>query len=263
MPHLARITLYPIKALDGLDVPEVRVLPSGALWNNRCLAIADRYDRFVTGKRNAKVHLIRARYDLPSGTVSVTAPGHAEARSYHLDRDRDALASWLSEFFEQPVHLVENAEVGFPDDTESLGPTIVSAGTWQEVASWFEGLGAEETRLRFRANLEIGGTEPFWEERLYGEPEEVVRFQVGEVVFEGTYPCQRCVVPTRHPQTADPLPDFMNEFMEKRAERLPSWAARSRFDHFYRLAVNTRLAGPTGGTIRVGDSVAILGRAPS
>jgi len=32
-------------------------------------------------------------------------------------------------------------------------------------------------------------------------------------------------------------------FVQRRRDGFPAWAASSRFDHFYRLAVNSRLAG--------------------
>ena len=52
-------------------------------------------------------------------------------------------------------------------------------------------------------------------------------------------------------------PDFGRIFEERRYETLPYWATRSRFDHFYRLAVNTRLPAPVDGVIRVGDEVVV------
>jgi hypothetical protein len=37
---------------------------------------------------------------------------------------------------------------------------------------------------------------------------------------------------------------------------LPQWAERSRFNHFYRLAINTRLSVTEAGkTIRIGDEL--------
>jgi uncharacterized protein YcbX len=130
------------------------------------------------------------------------------------------------------------------------------------VAAWFPGLDASEVRRRFRANLEIEGTEglatpPFWEDRLCGPAGQPIRFRIGDVVLEGTNPCPRCIVPTRDSTTGDAWPRFAKAFAEQREAALPPWAERSRFDHFYRLAVNTRLAG-AGGTIRVGDAVEVL-----
>ena len=117
----------------------------------------------------------------------------------------------------------------------------------------------ESARLRFRANLEIGGVPPFWEDRLFGPPETVVPFQIGDVIFHGVNPCQRCVVPPRDPETGDPLPDFSSIFRARRELTLPEWADRARFNHFYRLAVNTRVpASQAGHTLSVGDQVLIL-----
>jgi hypothetical protein len=50
----------------------------------------------------------------------------------------------------------------------------------------------------------------------------------------------------------------MKIFEARRYETLPYWATRSRFDHFYRLAVNTRPLPGATGTIHVGDDVQIV-----
>ena len=64
--------------------------------------------------------------------------------------------------------------------------------------------------------------------------------------MEGTNPCQRCVVPTRDSLTGAASSGFATEFARRRAATLPPWADRRRFDHFYRLTVNTRLASWPG-----------------
>jgi uncharacterized protein YcbX len=138
------------------------------------------------------------------------------------------------------------------------GPTVISTATLADVTTWFPGLEVGETRRRFRANLEIEDVEPFWEDRLYGEEGEAVRFQIGDVQLEGTNPCQRCVVPTRSTDSGERYAEFATIFERQRYETLPWWATRSRFDHFYRLAVNTRPVTGQTGTIRVGDEVRIL-----
>jgi uncharacterized protein YcbX len=95
----------------------------------------------------------------------------------------------------------------------------------------------------------------FWEDQLYGEDERsVVGFRIGEVAFEGSNPCARCPVPARDPQSAADLLGFQKRFSDLRRETLPLWAPAARFDHFYRLAVNTRVAPTeTGKPLRVGD----------
>lgn len=137
---------------------------------------------------------------------------------------------------------------------------MISTATLTEVASWFKPLNAAQLRLRIRANLEIGGVPPFWEDRLYGEKGSLVRFRIGDCVLGGNNPCQRCVVPPRDPFTGAGYPEFAKIFAQKREETLPAWAEKSRFNHFYRLAVNTKVPEDQAGKIiRVGDEVEVLG----
>jgi len=256
MPRLATIVIYPVKSLDGVVVDEARVLPSGALEHDRQFALVDDRGKWVNGKRTPRIHSLRSAIDAAARTIHLAAEG--TKRKFHIDADRQALEEWLSNFFGLRVRLEENASNGFPDDTAAPGPTVISTATLAEVATWFGGLVLDDVRGRFRANLEIEGVESFWEDRLYGEEAEAVRFRIGDVLLEGTNPCQRCVVPTRSPQSGERYDDFTVIFEKQRYETLPYWATRSRFDHFYRLAVNTRPVGGSAGVIRVGDEVMIV-----
>ena len=116
-------------------------------------------------------------------------------------------------------------------------------------------------RRRLRANIEIEGVPAFWEDQLFAEQQtEFVQFQVGAVLFEGINPCQRCVVPTRDSLIGKVYPEFQKIFLKKRKETLPEWAPLSRFDHFFRLSVNTRIPESEAGKIlQVGDEVKIYG----
>jgi uncharacterized protein len=148
--------------------------------------------------------------------------------------------------------------MGFPDDTVSPGATIVSTATLKAIASWYPELDPEDIRQRFRANIEIDGVPAFWEDQLFTTPEQTVRFKVGEVEFMGVNPCQRCTVVTRDSHTGEVSPRFQKTFVENRKNTLPQWVERSRFDHFFRLAINTRLS-PTevGKEIKIGDPITI------
>jgi hypothetical protein len=261
VPYLSRIILYPIKSLDGVAVTRATVLPSGALEHDREFAILEQQGRFVNGKRNAKAHLVRTQFDFNAATVCLQVQGAEQTRVFHLDEQRAELEAWLSEYFGLQVELRQNSLTGFPDDTDASGPTIISTATLETAASWFPGIGAEEMRRRLRANIEIEGVPPFWEDRLFAEGQgDVIAFQVGDVRFEGINPCQRCVVPTRDSLTGKVYPEFQKIFVEKRKETLPEWAPESRFNHFFRLAVNTRIpASEVGKILQVGDEVKILG----
>ncbi|HYG77816.1 MAG TPA: MOSC N-terminal beta barrel domain-containing protein [Planctomycetota bacterium] len=257
-PTLARIRIYPIKSLDGVDVESASVLASGALKRDREFAIIDKDDVFVNGKNRPAVHRLRARYDetLERVTLSYSRDGINVQRSFYLSTQFDLLEEWLGRYFGFPVRMRQNWAGGLPDDTDAPGPTIVSTATLETVASWFPACSLESVRRRFRANLEIGGVPAFWEERLYGKQGSSVPFRIGGVTFEGTNPCQRCAVPTRDADTGEVIPAFQKVFMQRRKETLPAWAEASRFNHFYRLAVNTRLgSAEDNALLRVGDPV--------
>jgi uncharacterized protein YcbX len=251
--RVARLTVYPVKSLDGVDVPSSRVLASGALEQDRRWAMIDGLGNFVNAKRTPRLHELAATFDLARDEITIGLRGQGPGASFSLARQSQELSDWLSDFFEFDVRLVENTEVGHPDDPQAPGPTILSTETLFEIASWFD-LPLAQVRRRFRANIELSATAPFWEDRLFGAVGQPVQFRVGEMIWEGSNPCARCVVPTRDPDTGVARSLFSAEFVNLREATLPPWAERSRFDHFYRLAVNTRPVSGSG-RIAVGDAV--------
>jgi uncharacterized protein YcbX len=256
---LARIVVFPVKSLDGMDAEEARILPSGALEHDRRFAIVGRDGRFVNGKREPGVHRLRTSYDATSRRLTLRRPDDAAPRTFSLDDERALLESWLGETFGYPVEIQEEGGGGFPDDREAPGPTLVAAASLEEVSRWFPDTTPAALARRFRANLVVDGLPAFGDDRFVGGSAGPVRFRVGPVVFEGVNPCQRCAVPTRDPDTGAGDPHFAKTFAARRRETLPSWAPQDRFDHFYRFTVNTRLVpGSAGGRIRVGDRVELV-----
>jgi uncharacterized protein YcbX len=165
-----------------------------------------------------------------------------------------AASQWFSNFFEQPITIRYSPE-GFPDDSIANGPTIVSTASLQIVCHLFKGMHLDDVRQRFRTTLEIDGVLAFWEDQLFGEEERsAVRFRIGEVNFEGSNPCARCPVPPRDPHTGEIIPGFQKMFSDYRRSHVPAWSPEARFEHYYRLATNTRVAFSEAGKIlRVGD----------
>jgi len=247
-----------VKALDPLDAGEARITSGGALENDRRWAIRDQGGKFVNGKKNERVSLVRSRYRMHPFSVVLKADGFGEEGAFALPEESHLAATWLTKFLGTDVVLEENFSGGFPDDTDASGPTLVSQATLETVASWYSGLVAADVLRRFRPNLVIDGVPPFWEDRLYGVRGGSRPFAIGGVVFGGVNPCARCVVPTRDPVSAAAMPGFMARFMEQRKATLPSWADASQFDHFYRLCVNTRIpATESGKTLRIGDALVL------
>jgi uncharacterized protein len=263
MPYLDKIFIYPIKSLDRVELSEVQVLSSGALQGDRTFAMVDSNGKFVNAKRYPKIHLLRSQFDLKNQTVQIQIQGQDSNYGFDLSNDLNSGSNWvdfelwMSEFFEFSVKLVQNLEMGFPDDTNSPAPTITSTATLETIQSWYPDLSLEEIRLRFRTNLEIAGIEAFGEDRLFAVKNEPVKFQIGNVEFLGINPCARCVVPTRNSKTGEVYPNFQKIFTQKRQELLSTWTERSQFNHFYRLTVNTRISNLGDGVLRQGDLLTI------
>ena len=261
MPRLARITVYPLKSLPGVDVDHATLTTGGALHHDREYAIVDAHGNFVNGKRTPAIHRLDVSCAINGGTVRVTLRSGADEQTFALDDGvrLAALEARLSQYFGEPVHIERDANGGFPDDPEASGPTVISTASLAETATWYAGSTDADMRRRFRANVELDDCPAFWEDRLFGDPGATVKFRVGELQLLGTNPCKRCVVPTRDPHTGDELSGFQRTFVQQRKATLPEWANRARFDFYYRLATNTRAANNSAGKIiRVGDAVEML-----
>ena len=295
MPTLDRITIYPVKSLDGVDVAKARVLPSGALEHDRRWQLTDMEGRVLNAKRSPLFHAIRAEFDLadvaesgdagvggvprlganvitlaidPAAIAARGIPGVERlaglaADTFPLVPGPDGPCAWLAEAFGQPVLLVERVDGGFPDDREAAGPTVISKATLVEVARWFR-LDVDECRRRFRANLELGGCDAFWEDSLasparpelqpsllarpadltadpYADlpPPEPRAFAIGDVRFQATNVCRRCVVPSRDSRTGAVTEQFRDVFEAWRGRGLRGDVDAGAWGTLYRLGVNT------------------------
>jgi len=265
-PRLANIRLHPIKSLDPMHVKEARIGPGGGLEFDRAWALYSADGQWLNGKRTAAIYLIRAAFAPDVSSVTLSVPGDSRktpTKTFAFPGDTAAASQWFSKFFDQPV-TVRHAPEGFPDDAVANGPTIVSTASLQAVCGLFSGMTIDDARLRFRTTLEIDGDRSavapaevpaFWEDQLFSAEERgAVRFRIGEVNFEGSNPCARCPVPPRDPHTGVIIPGFQKIFSDYRRSHVPAWCPEARFDHYYRLATNTRVASSEAGKVlRVGD----------
>ncbi|MFC7173593.1 MOSC domain-containing protein [Haloplanus litoreus] len=140
-----------------------------------------------------------------------------------------------------------------PTEARALGPQHGDSGGSRVLVRRDDRRGA---RRRLRPNVEIGGVPAFWEDRFLGSTPS--GFEVGGIRFEGAEACARCVVPSRDPETGEPIADFQERFARRREETLPDWAPRREFEHFFTVMLITRIPdGHAGETLAVGDEVRV------
>lgn len=256
--QLARITVYPVKSLTGVELAAVAVGEQGALDWDRRFVVQTSDGGVVNGKREPMVHGITAAFDLLEEQIALQVNGFPDTDRFALHAGNNALDDWFSDYFAQHVKLVEYVEGGLPDDQDFPGPTIISRQTIAAVATWFNGMGYDAMRERLRANLELDAGEPFAEDALLNPDDSTFRFRLGAVAFNATHPCQRCVVPGRDPRSGIETANFAAEFTARRQQSLAGSDVAGRFDHFYRLSLNTRVAAGQAGTVlTLGDKLEI------
>lgn len=255
--HIDRLTVYPVKGLDRLDVEQSRVLPGGTLEHDREFALLSADGERVNAKQSDRFHALETTYDPETVTLYADSPAR---REFALDTEagRAEAAGWLTDALglDADLRLDRSTDLGHVD-RPSMGPSVISTATLETVADWFEALTVDSVRRRLRANIEVDGVPAFWEDRFVGT--DAPAFRAGDVRIEGVTPCGRCVVPTRDPDTGEPTPEFRERFVRNRRETFPEWADRDAFDHFYTLMLIARVPeSDRGKTIAVGDTVELL-----
>jgi uncharacterized protein YcbX len=271
MAHIERLRLYPVKGLDGIDVDTARITDAGTLAGDREYAMCDPEAEAVetgadmqtlayNGKQTDRIHDVRTGFDPETATLTVEskAGGHRQRFDLSTEAGRAEASAWFGDFVGDPVEVRRHEPPAFVDRPDA-GPSVISTATLEEVASWFDGITVEGARRRLRANVEVGGVPAFWEDRFVGTDAPAFVVEGDEAVrFEGAEPCARCVVPSRDPETGDPLPEFRERFIERRGATFPEWADREAFPHLYTVMLISRVPeGSWGRPISVGDAVTV------
>jgi uncharacterized protein YcbX len=259
-PTLSRITIYPIKSLDGISLQRAMISEGGCLLHDREYAITDASGNFIIGKTNPLVHTLRSDINFETETVSFRRQNETTWNHFHLQKDQPQIEVYLSHYFGVPIRFNKNSTGRFLDIPDISGVTILSTSTLQSVSQWYPDMPVDETRKRFRATIEIEGVEAFWEDHLFSKEGIGIEFKAGDVTMFGMSPRARCVVPTRNPETGEVTPAFPKTFARHRAESQPEWSTLNDYGHHYFLTVNCYIpATEVGKYIEVGDRISIIG----
>ncbi len=257
-PHISRIRIYPVKSLDPVELKSVEI-GMYSLLHDREYALIAHDGRFVNGKRTGRVNQLKAEFDLENQLITLGDRTKGDKQTFALEQDNPELTEYLEDFFGLKLSFIKRTQGELMDIPKRSSVTIVSEASYQSLLKDILQDDLETLRLRFRANLEIGGVDPYWEEQLFGEPGVGVRFKIGEVEMLGIDPRARCNVPPRNPLSGETDKSFVRNMLKSREEHLPENSSLPQFGHLYHLTVNTYLdPSQIGKTLNLGDPIEIL-----
>ncbi|MEV4233057.1 MOSC N-terminal beta barrel domain-containing protein [Streptomyces bobili] len=270
--ELLSIHVHPVKAFRGQSPREAVVEPWG-LAGDRRWALIDDGGKVVTQRQQPRLACAAAEL-LPGGGVRLSAPGLEPLTvsvpqpvgtvSLQMFHDKvegvladDAAHTWCSTYLGADVRLLHmddpasrrpvDPDYGRPGETVTFAdgyPLLVTSAASLDALNSLIARGghAAEGPLpmnRFRPNLVVGGTQA-WAEDGWSH------LTIGEVAFRVAKTCGRCVVTTTDQSTA-----------ERGREPLHTLGRHRRLGG--KLVFGQNLVPLSGGTVRIGDPVAIVG----
>lgn len=255
-PVVSRLTLFPFKSLDGFVVPEFVIGDGSYVIGDRRYALFDQRGKYINGKAEPLVHRLR----LSANEKGYQLFSSVTNQSYQFESGcpNEGLTEFFTIHFGRSVEVRENNTGDFQDVPHNSAVTLVSLASLKKTCEWMGIENLDEVRRRFRATIEIDGVEAFWEDCLFGSPGDRFRFRLGDVEMESVGPRERCVVPTRHPESGEVSSGFAKQFALARWNEVKDDSKLHDWNHGYFLSVDCRiLPASFGKRIITGDELVI------
>jgi len=218
--RLEQISIYPIKSTSGIDLSTSWVDEFGLSFDRR-FVLSDLQGQFITARTDPKICLIRANLtasglkltapDMPVLTVNYQdfsgqyQPVQVWKDSIQAQPSPDSYSLWFSQYLGKPCRLMyfgqqsrrlvknSNSQVAFADGYPLL---LISRASLKDLSHRAR---MELSMRQFRPNLVVDGCDAFAEDSWR-------HIRIGEVEFELTKPCSRCIFTTVNPDTAEKHP---------------------------------------------------------
>lgn len=217
-PSVQSLHIYPIKSTAGISLSKSWVDDLGLSFDRR-FVLTDLNGQFITARTQPALCLIQSHLT-PEGLI-LTAPNMPAlaiqfknfSEQYHqvtVWKDQinalychQTYDKWFSQYLNLPCQLHfynekssrnvqnRNSQVSFADGYPLL---LVSQASLDELNSKL-GSGNEVTMAQFRPNIVVNDTLTF-------EEDGWKRIKIGDVEFEVTKPCSRCIFTTVDPTNA-------------------------------------------------------------
>ncbi|MGQ0383801.1 MAG: MOSC domain-containing protein [Gammaproteobacteria bacterium] len=266
--RLASLHIYPVKSCRGIDVKDVRIVPTGFEWDRRWM-IVDSGNRFITQRTHPRLTAIvtavgggRLRLTTENQPPLVIEPRHdGKRRQVQIWKDScvgvdagDDAADWLLALMGEPLRLVRieesvprlaNPEYAGPEPqpvafSDGFPILMISRASLEDLN---RRLPAPLPMNRFRPNVVIEGVGPYAEDAM-------TVFRFGRVALRGVKQCTRCSTTTTDQQSG------ARDLRQEPLRTLKTY----RWDRKHKGVVfgqNCIVAGGVGETLAVGAELAI------
>lgn len=234
---VSQLWRWPVKSMAG-EPARALAMDARGVGGDRTHAVASERKGVVsplTAREAPRLLAWQARYpDAPDAAVRPVAPPMAtvtapDGRSF--DWEHADLPAALAEDLGRPVELRRDPR-GIQDLADSVLITFEATRTALATE-----LAVPLDLRRFRSNIHLTFDAPAWAELGW---EGATLEWAGGVVMRLLHPCQRCVIPTRHPDTQEKWPLLLRHL------------ART---HATSFGINARVERP--GEIAAGEGVSL------
>lgn len=260
--NLSNINVFPVKSIAGISLSSAQVEKQGLQCDRRFM-VASLDGKMITARTHPQMVKIKAIIE-PDGLV-LCYPGlidlhftfdELEMKEVDTTVWSDAFTAystteeanqWFTSILGTDAQLLFSGEqsnrmrekiqtnVSFADGYPLL---VISEASLAELNKRSS---SHHTMAQFRTNLVVSGSEAFIEDSWK-------HIRIGEVEFEVIKPCQRCILTTVNPNTAQYHPN---------KEPLKTFST-FRADDSGNVYFGQNLIAKNEGTIKVGDKIEVL-----
>ncbi|WP_448213214.1 MOSC N-terminal beta barrel domain-containing protein [Colwellia sp. MEBiC06753] len=260
--QLQQISIYPIKSTAGINLSSSWVERIGLPYDRR-FVLSDANGQFITARTLPKLCLIQANLT-PHGLM-LTAPDMPllEIRYDQCTSDYQAVTVWQDQILAQRCHatvdlwfsqfvgktcqLLFFGEQSSRQVKNSTAPLAFADGypllliSQSSLDNLNSRLASPVSMRQFRPNLVVSGCDAFAEDSWR-------HIRIGEVEFELTKPCSRCIFTTVNPDTGD------KHHQQQPLATLKEYRQVEKGDVMF----GQNLVPLNKGQVRLGDTVTII-----
>ena len=264
---LQNIHVYPIKSSAGIELSNSWVGEHGLAMDRR-FVIASPEGEFITARTEPSLCLIQA--NITATGLIVTAPNmppfvidynallasYVDVRVWNdiiiAQQCKVDINQWFSQFLQRPCQLLffgagserfvknKSSQVGFADGYPLL---LISQASLDSLNSRYSSGNHTISMAQFRPNIVVSDCDAFAEDTWQ-------HIRIGEVEFELTKPCSRCIFTTVDPLTAQKHPQ------QEPLKTLRNYRQLANGD----ILFGQNLVALNQGQIKQGDRVEVLKR---